>query len=158
MHLALALPDPAEAGRGGGATYMRDLADALRALGHSLDVLHGDDPSFPSNALPVIDGMLLPRLRDRLDQLVARDSVAIVHHLSAAAGRDESARAPVLAIEREMLPRFRRVIATSAPVADRLLSDLGVTAAVVPPGARDLPRTSPDPADPARRPAAPGPR
>ncbi len=148
MHLAIALPEPAETGNGGGKYYIDGLTAALRDLGQQVDLLHGPDPIFPPDALPVIDGMLLPRLRSRLDEFVAAGGVAVVHHVSAAAGQDESSRDRVLAVERDMLPRLRRVVATSAPVAARLLSEFAIAAPIVPPGARDLPRTQPNPADP----------
>jgi glycosyltransferase involved in cell wall biosynthesis len=144
MRLAFALPTPAETGGAGGTDYVNGLTAALRELGHAVEVLQGGDPVLPKGALPVIDGMLLPRLRPRLEELVAADAVALVHHVSAAAGRDEGARAGVRAIEREMLPRLRRIIATSGPVAERLQSEFGITARAVLPGARDLPRSQPN--------------
>jgi glycosyltransferase involved in cell wall biosynthesis len=143
MRLAFALPTPAETGGGGGTDYVNGLVPALRGLGHEVELLEGDDPALPDGAMPVIDGMLLPRLRSRLEALVAADAAVLVHHVSAAAGRDEGARDGVLAIEREMLPRIRRVIATSRPVADRVQSEFGVAATPVLPGARDLPRNQP---------------
>jgi len=148
MELAFALPAPAETGGGGGTDYVNGLVPALRELGHSVDLLEGDAPVLPPGCVPVIDGMLLPRLRARLDELVAAGAVALVHHVAAAAGRDEDARAGVLAIEREMLPRLRRVITTSQPVAARLQSAIGVPAQVVPPGVRDLPRSNGGAGDP----------
>lgn len=149
MHLAFALPEPAKTGGGGGTFYISNLAPALQALGHRFNVITGDDPTFPSGAVPVIDGMLLPLLRPRLDALAAADSVVLVHHVSAASGRNDGDRERVLTIEREMLPRMRRVIATSQPVAARLQTEFGLAASTVPPGARDLPRTvPPDPDHP----------
>jgi glycosyltransferase involved in cell wall biosynthesis len=148
MHLAFAIPDPAQTGNGGGADYIAGLVQALRELGHHTDVLIGTAPQFPSGALPVIDGMLLPQLRSRLAELVAADALALVHHVSAAAGRDDGARERVRAIESEMLPRLRRVVATSDPVAERLQTEFGISAHVTPPGARNLPRASPDDDEP----------
>lgn len=148
MHLAFATPAPAETGSGGGAAYIAGLEQALRALGHEADLLTGPDPVFPQGCIPVIDGMLLPVLRARLDELRAADAIPLVHHVSAAAGRDDGARDRVRVIESEMLPRFRRVIATSEPVAERLRAEYGIAAHVVPPGARDLPRATPDGDDP----------
>src|SRR3954452_3222635 len=108
MQIAFALPSAAETGGGGGRDYVQGLIPALRDLGHSVALVEGDHPALAPGALPVIDGMLLPRLRSRLPELVAADAVALVHHVSAAAGRDDGAREAVLAIEREMLPRLRR--------------------------------------------------
>src|SRR5947209_1544819 len=137
MRLAFALPTPAETGGGGGTDYVNGLTAALRVLGHAVEVLEGNEPVLPEGAVPVIDGMLLPRLRPRLEELVATGAVALVHHVSAAAGRDEGAREGVRAIEREMLPRLRRIIATSRPVAERLHGEFGIAATPVSPGARD---------------------
>lgn len=143
MHLAFALPDPAETGAGGGTDYIAGLSDAARELGHTVDLLVGPDPAFPPGAVPIVDGMLLPRLRPQLDALVAQGCVALVHHVAAAAGRDADARERVQALEAQMLPRLRLVIATSQPVADRLAAEFGVAAPIVQPGARDLPRATP---------------
>lgn len=148
MHLAFALPEPAKTGGGGGAFYINSLAATLRALSHRVEVITGEDPAFPPDAVPVIDGMLLPLLRPRLDALVAADSLVLVHHVSAAAGRDEGDRERIRTVEREMLPRMRRVVATSQPVAAKLQSEFGLSASTVPPGARDLPRTAADPDHP----------
>ncbi len=148
MHFAFALPSPAETGAGGGTDYINGLISALRELGHEIQLLAGDPPRFPPNAIPVIDGMLLPRLSPQLETLAAAGAVAVVHHIAAAAGRNGGERERVLAIERGMLPRLRRVIATSAPVASRLESEFGVTAVAILPGVRHLPRSTPDPDDP----------
>ena len=148
MQIAFALPEPAETGGGGGADYIDGLADGLRGLGHHVDVLTGANPRFPANAIPVVDGILLPRLRHQLDALIAADAVVLVHHVAAAAGQDDASRANIRAIEAAMLPRLRRVVATSQPVAGRLESEFGIIASAVPPGARDLAPATPDRDDP----------
>ena len=145
MHLVFALPAPAETGGGGGADYIDGLAEGLRRIGVRADVLTGDTPDFPAGSIPVIDGMLLPRLHDRIDALVRADAVALVHHIAAAAGRDDASRARVLSLSQAMLPRLRRLVATSAPVADRLNAEFGVTAHPIPPGTRDADAATPDP-------------
>lgn len=143
MRLAFAIPAPAETGSGGGTDYIYGIASALRTLGHEVEIVCGTDPAFPPGAVPIIDGMLLPRLRPRLNELVSEDAIVVVHHVSAAAGRKEGMRGRVREIEREMLPRFRRVIATSHAVAERLAGEFGISARPVPPGLGDLPRTRP---------------
>ncbi|MDT7951748.1 MAG: glycosyltransferase family 4 protein [Acetobacteraceae bacterium] len=148
MHLAFALPPPAETGGGGGADYISGLADGLRCLGVRVDILTGNAPVFPSAAIPIVDGMLLPRLQDRLEELVRADAVALIHHIAAASGRDDVARARTLSVERAMLMRLRRVVATSAPVAERLHAEFAVSASAVPPGMRDAALASPDPKAP----------
>lgn len=145
MHLVFALPPPAETGGGGGAGYIDGLAEGLRRVGVHADLLTGDTPHFPAGCIPVIDGMLLPHLHERLDALAQADAVALVHHVGAAAGRDDGSRARVLSLSHAMLSRLRRVVATSAPVADRLRAEFGVIAHPIPPGVHDLSPAIPDP-------------
>ncbi len=145
MHLVFALPVPAETGGGGGAGYIDGLAGGLRSIGVRADILTGDTPQFPAGSTPIIDGMLLPRLHDRLDALLGSDAVALIHHIAAAAGRDDESRAQVHSLSQVMLPRIRRVVATSAPVADRLHTEFGVAAHPLPPGTRDAAPAAPDP-------------
>jgi glycosyltransferase involved in cell wall biosynthesis len=143
MHLAFALAPAAETGGGGGRDYVSGLIPALRDLDHRVETIEGGEGRFPAGAALVIDGLLLPRLRSRLDELMAADAVALVHHLSAAAGRDNGAREAVLAIEREMLPHIRRIVTTSRLVAERIAAEFGVVAVAVPPGIDALPRNAP---------------
>lgn len=146
MHLTFALPSTAGTGSSVGVDYVHGLMPGLRALGHEANVVEGDEPVFPDGSVPVVDGFLLPHLQPRLAELVGRGAVAVVHHASARAGRDEGARDVVGAIEREMLPKLRRVVATSQAVADRLQAEFGVErVAVVPPGLAPLPRSVPPP-------------
>ena len=138
MRLAFLTPAPDPAG--GGSTFNAGLVAALREQGHEISLHHGAE-DLPAGARPVIDGLLLPDLEPALDRLAAADAVVIVHHVAAKAGRDPETRDTVRASERRLLPRFRRVIATSAPVAERLAADYGVTAQVLQPGLPDLPRS-----------------
>lgn len=144
MHLVFALPAPAETGGSDGADYIHGLVEGLRCIGVHADVLTSDVPDFPAGSIPIIDGMLLPRLHDRLDALVQADAVAVIHHI-AAAGHDDAPRARVLSLSHTMLPRLRRIVATSAPMVDRLSAEFGVTAYPIPPGTRDLQPATPDP-------------
>ncbi len=143
MHIAFALPGRADTG-GGGLAYAEAMAAALRATGHTTDVTEDDDPAWAPGAVPVIDGLLLPRLLPRLDALAEAGAVALIHHALARAGRDAGQKAAVADAMRTMLPRLRRVVATSRPVADRLVGEFGLPVVdVVEPGARDLPRNAP---------------
>lgn len=139
MHLVFLTPslDPA----GGGQAFNAGLIPALRALDHTIDVRH-DAQDLPAGAVPVVDGLLLPDLEPELTDLLAADAIAIVHHVSAKAGRNEEAKAMVAATEARMLPRIRRVVATSASVADRLRADFGVVATLLQPGLPNLPRAT----------------
>ena len=146
MHLVFAVPSPAETGGGGGADYIAGLTDGLRENGIRVEILAGPDPIFPPGAIPIVDGMLLPTLQARQNELTG--AIALIHHLAAAAGRDDASRATILAIERDMLPNMARIITTSAPVADRLQTTFGLTAHALPPGIRDHAPATPDPAAP----------
>ncbi len=141
MHIAFALPDRADTG-GGGFAYAEAMAAALRTMGHATEVTEGRDAAWPLGVVPVIDGLLLPHLLPRLDKLVEAGAVALIHHALAAAGRNAAQRTEVAAAMRAMLPRLRRVVATSQPVADRLVEDFGVAVVdVIEPGANKLPRS-----------------
>ncbi len=142
MHIAFALPGRADTG-GGGVAYAESMAAALRVAGHAVHVTEDDDPAWAPGAVPVIDGLLLPHLLPRLDALAEAGAVGLIHHALARAGRDAGQRATVAGALRTMLPRLRRVVATSRPVADRLTRDFGLDAVdVVEPGAHDLPRNA----------------
>jgi glycosyltransferase involved in cell wall biosynthesis len=136
MHLVFLTPSPDPAG--GGSRFNAGLLPALRALGHTADMQHDAD-DLPPGARPIVDGLLLPDLEGRL---VPHHAVAIIHHMSAKAGQDKSAKEAVRASEQRMLPGFARVIATSKPVADRLHDGYGLDGvALLPPGQPDLPRS-----------------
>ena len=143
MHIVFALPPLAETGGGGGTDYIHGMVAALRGLGHKADIIESADPELPQGVQLVIDGMLLPRLLPRLEALAEAGAAALVHHIAAAAKREEASRQVVWAAEATMLPRLRRVIATSRPVAEQLQTEFGVSADPVLPGARDLPRNEP---------------
>ena len=145
MHLVFLtpIPDPP----GGGSAFNAGLVPALRDRGHEVMVAHSLPDEMPPGAVPVVDGMLLPALEPVFDTLLARDAVVVVHHVSAAAGRNAAAREGVRAAEGRMLPRVRRVVATSAPIADRLRSELGVAdPTILQPGLAVFPRNPAAPA------------
>jgi len=133
---------PASADTGSGRAYAEAMTVALRAMGHAAEVMEGGNPTWASGAVPVIDGMLLPHLLPQLQALEDADAVALIRHALAAAGRDVAQRERIAAAMRTMLPRLRRVIATSQPVADRVMREFGVAAVdVVVPGIAELPRS-----------------
>ncbi len=148
MHIAFALPPPAETGSGGGADYIDGLADGLRTIGVTVTTLRGDDPVFPADAIPVLDGMLLPLLEPRLDDVLRTGAVALIHHVAASAGRDDASREHARATLARLLPRFRFVVATSLPVAQRIQTAFGVVAHAIPPGQRTVTLAAPEPAAP----------
>ena len=139
MHLVFLTPSDEPAG--GGSAFNAGLVPGLRALGHLVDVQHGV-AMLPHGAIPVVDGLLLPDLEPQLDTLLAHDAIAIIHHVSAKAGRDRAARDAVRDVERRVLPRLRRVLATSVPVQERLQAEFGLAAVqVLDPGLPDLRRS-----------------
>ncbi len=140
MHIGFAVAEPSEAGRAGGTDYIGGLVQALRRMGHTVDLSTGGG-RLPRDGVLVVDGLLLPRLGQRADEL--DHAVALIHHVSAAAGREAGAREAVQVVERALLPRMRRVIATSRPVAAQIEGEFGVRAIPVLPGARELPRSQP---------------
>ena len=148
MHLVFLTPFPDPPG--GGSAFNAGLVPALRDRGFEVTVAHGPPGSLPPGTVPVVDGMLLPALEPGFDALLAHDPVVVVHHAAAAAGRDAGSRDAVRAAEARMLPRVRRVIATSAAVAERLRTGMGVAAPIVlQPGLPVLPR-NPAAANPCR--------
>ena len=140
MHLVFLTPHPEP--QGGGRDFNAGLVPALRALGHEVTVAHDLTSPLPVGALPVVDGMVLPALEPGFDAVLAHDPIAVIHHVSAAAGRDAARRDAIRAAEARMLPRIRRVVATSAPVAERLHAEFGVASPhILHPGLPDLPRS-----------------
>jgi len=157
MHAAFVLPDPDDTGPG--ADYVRHLVPALRDSGVAASVLAVSDAAraqaawhaLPDGAVPVIDGMALPGFLPLRDELAARGAVALVHHPGASAGPagpagpDDAAREAARDAMCRVLPALRRVVATSAPVAERLVAEFGVAAdrvAAVAPGVAELPRSA----------------
>ena len=137
MHLAFLVPSPEPPG--GGSGFNAGMVPALRALGHQVDI---GQASLPPLGIPVIDGLLLPDFAEAMPALIERDAVAVVHHVSAAAGRDAVARQAVRAVEQRLLPQLRRVIATSQSVAERLEGEFGLVGVrVLTPGLPVLPRS-----------------
>ncbi len=131
--IVLQAPD-GENNAGGGA-YIRALVSGLREAGHTCRV--DTALTWPQEAVAIIDGLGIARFAPEQ----AGGAVALIHHPAAlASGSDKSA---IRQAEQRLLPRMRRVVATSRIVADRLEHDYGVAAdriAVVPPGVPDVPR------------------
>lgn len=148
VRIAFALPRPDPTQGGSSTLYADRMAAALRDLGHEVSVTQDDDPIFLPGAVPVVDGMLVPTMVPRLDELVRRDAIALVFHPTARAGRNPAARPAVQAAEKAMLPALRRVVATSKEVAARLVDEFGAAAGAVhtiTPGMDPLPRSPGNP-------------
>lgn len=160
MEIALFVP-AASAADSGGSAYGRRMARALRDVGHMVDLveLAGAYPlpdeeaeaaareawsALPDHVRPVIDGLGLPAFAGLADTLASR-AVGLVHHPTPlGSGLSDEARAKLRELERQLLPRLPKLIATSTRTAERLQSEFGVAAdriAVVAPGSDDAPRS-----------------
>lgn len=139
MQLCFLTPTPEPPG--GGSRFNAGLIAALARRGHQV-LRGGDAAALPPEARPIVDGMLLPALEPAMDRLLQQDAVVVVHHVAAATGQARTLRDAVQAVEARWLPQVRRVIATSAPVAARLVADYGLQdVPVLAPGIDDLPRS-----------------
>ena len=121
----------------GGGAYITGLIGALRAAGHDAAVQTG--MGLPPGRLAVIDGLALPAFAPD----AVEGAVGLVHHTAALAEPDS--KAAILAAERAVLPRLRRVVATSEAVAARLRDAFGVLPerlSVIPPGVPETPRSA----------------
>jgi glycosyltransferase involved in cell wall biosynthesis len=156
MHIAFLLAGP------GPAAYLHRMPAALRQGGHDvgLAAIGGRHPmadqaarasagrawqQLAEAAVPVIDGLVLPAFAE-LAEAIANRAVGLVHHAHPLE-RDlpEADRAALRDLRRRLLPRLRKVIATSPSAAERLRTELGVAAeriAVIAPGIDDLPRSA----------------
>jgi glycosyltransferase involved in cell wall biosynthesis len=155
MHATLIVPAPYATVSGGNA-YDRRMVDGLRADGHAIEMreIASRDPrdasallaALPAATLPVIDGLALPAFADCAEALMQRPAVALIHHpIALETGVDEPDRSARQTIERHLLPRFARVIATSEATADNLVTAFDVARdrlAVVVPGTDDAPRSA----------------
>jgi glycosyltransferase involved in cell wall biosynthesis len=160
MNLSLLVPAPFET-LSGGYAYDRRIVDGLRALGHRVDVvqLAGAYPvtdsvardaacaawdALPSDTRPIIDGLALPAFAGMDDALAARGAIGMIHHpTSLETGLSEADQAALQRIEQRLFTHLARLIATSEPTAEELVSRFGVEPAriaVVAPGADDAPR------------------
>ena len=111
---------------GGGGAYTRGLIAALRQAGHGAETIEGI--AAPAGKIAVVDGLNLAAIARE----VAPQAVGLIHHFSVLPGAD-------------LLPQFRRVIATSAPIAERLVGEFGVAGeriTVVTPGVPDAARSA----------------
>ncbi len=162
MQLAFVAPAPLDTPVGG-FFYARRMMTGLRQAGHNVQVLEIEG-AHPNAAEPariaardavkaasaegrlLIDGLALPAFVGQGDALEAAGALALVHHPAALSdGATEADRAGLRNAALRLLPRFRRVIATSQTVADRLAAEFGVSTeriiAVVP-GTDDAPRST----------------
>jgi glycosyltransferase involved in cell wall biosynthesis len=129
----------------GAAIYNRTIAEALRALGHSVDLT--TETAATPGAVTLIDGSALPSMPEQ----ALPASVALIHHPLSLENTPPDAAMK----EREttLFAAVRRIVTTSEQTADRLVAEFAVPREkIMPvvPGIADLPR-SPGTAGPTRQ-------
>jgi glycosyltransferase involved in cell wall biosynthesis len=160
MHLSLIVPAPFEQ-VSGGYGYDRRMVAELRARGDAVSVVElngtfplADDAArdaacaswdrLAETTRPVIDGLALPAFAGMEDALAARGAIGLIHHPTALeTGFTDAERESLRGMERRLYGRLHRLIVTSEPTAERLVTDFGVQReriAVVTPGTDDAPR------------------
>ena len=160
MKLALLVPGPFDT-VSGGYIYDRRIVEGLRGLGHEVQVveLAGRRPlpdaaaedaaraalaALPEDVQPVIDGLGLPAFAPLAEELSRRRAIGLIHHPTALEhGAPQEDREALRGIERDLLPRLARLIATSPHTAARLTADFAVPAdriGIVEPGTDPAPR------------------
>ena len=162
MELAFVVPAPLDTPVGG-FFYARRIMAGLRETGHSVQIIeikgahpNADEPArvaarealaaAPAGCRLLIDGLALPAFVGAGDALEASGALGLVHHPAALSdGATAADRAGLRNAGLRLLPRFRRVIATSQTVADRLAAEFGVSTdriTTVVPGTDDAPRST----------------
>jgi hypothetical protein len=140
MHVSLLVPAPFSR-VSGGYGYDRRIVAGLRDLGHVVDVVELPDVSpanyaitgdiacaawdrLPPDTKPVIDGLALPAFMGLDDALIARGAVGLIHHPTALeTGLDHGLAEALMAVEKRLFSRMRRLIATSPSTAELLRHD-----------------------------------
>ncbi|HTB42324.1 MAG TPA: glycosyltransferase family 4 protein [Acetobacteraceae bacterium] len=160
MHVSLIVPAPFDQ-VSGGYGYDRRMVAELRAQGDTVSVveLAGAFPLTDDTArdaacaawdrladatCPVIDGLALPAFAGMEDALAARGAIGLIHHPTALeTGFTEAERESLRGMEQRLYRRLHRLVVTSEPTAERLVTGFGVDrarVAVVTPGTDDAPR------------------
>jgi glycosyltransferase involved in cell wall biosynthesis len=146
----------------GGNQYDRHMADQWRLAGHSVDihVLPGRSPvpdelalssagdllrMLPTDAVVVMDNLVLAAFENQADALAKRPLVILDHHPTGLeTGLDPQTSDRLIAIERRMLALARHVVVTSVTTASTLKADFGVEAnrlTIIEPGTEPAPRS-----------------
>lgn len=158
MDLTLLTEAPFSALSGASFYHRRMLAEFERA-GDEIEIIALDQPASPglvdkiaSGASILVEGSALRWLGESIAPLQARGACVLIHHPSALEpGTPEPERAALKTLERDSLPGFRRVIAASAPIAERLAHAFCVNPdriSVITPGTDRQARRMLDPARP----------
>jgi glycosyltransferase involved in cell wall biosynthesis len=120
----------------GASFYHRNLLSAWNDMGGTSEIValagppaHNFADQFDESASIIIEGAAFEFAIAAIPALQARGAVALIHHPTALEpGTPEPHRRALKALEMSVLPGFRKVIAASAPIADRLTTEFGVIA------------------------------
>lgn len=150
MRLFLITEAPLDSVSGASAYHAR-LVDAWRAITGDAEAIGLDAPvaedfgsRIPEDACIVVEAAAFEKAQPALRGLTERGAVALVHHPTALEpGAPAERRAARKALESSVLPRFRRIVTASEPIALRLKTEFGVAEdrlRVVVPGTDPQPR------------------
>ncbi len=120
----------------GASFYHRRLLAAWNDMGGTAEVIALASPPAPDfaerfdpSASIIVEGAAFEYAEAIIPALQARGAVALIHHPTALEpGTPEPRRRALKALELSVLPGFRKVIAASAPIAERLTQEFGVPA------------------------------
>jgi glycosyltransferase involved in cell wall biosynthesis len=144
----------------GGFFYARRMVEGMRRVGYPVSVVTIEDAHpaptdaarqkaralLESDGRLLIDGLALPAFVGQGDALEAAGAFGFVHNAVALGdGVPESERPALRNTALRLLPRLRRVVASSQAVADRLAEEFGADpqrVRVVVPGTDDAPRAA----------------
>jgi glycosyltransferase involved in cell wall biosynthesis len=134
----------------GASFYHRRLLAAWADMGGASDVIALDGPAPPSllgqmqGGTIIVEGAAFEWAAPLIPALQSQGAVALIHHPTALEpGTAEARRLALKQMEVRLLPGFRRVIAASQPIGDRLIAEFGVAGEnlrVVAPGTDRPPR------------------
>ena len=154
MRLALLTTAPFEAVTGASFYHRRMLA-AWQEMGGASEVIALEGPVSEGSAsallisqmegrIVIVEGDAFERAAGIIPALQARGAAALIHHPTALEpGTPEVRRLALKQLEASLLPGFRRVIAASQPIGERLIGEFGVARErlrVVVPGTDQAPR------------------
>jgi glycosyltransferase involved in cell wall biosynthesis len=161
MHIAFFAPAPLDLLTGGNV-YNRRMIEEWRRAGHEVTTtgIEGRHPladdearaaaasaweTLREDAVPVLDNLVLPSFAPFAEDFAARRAVLLDHHPTGLEpGLPAADAAALLEIEKQIVPRFHRVVAPSRTIADTLIRDFGASEArlaVIMPGTDDAERS-----------------
>jgi glycosyltransferase involved in cell wall biosynthesis len=119
----------------GASFYHRRMLAAWEEMGGASEVVALEAPALPSlvaameGATVIVEGAAFEPAAPIIPALQAEGAVALIHHPTALEpGTPDARRVQLKQLEASLLPGFRRVIAASQPIGDRLVAEFGVAA------------------------------